>query len=1067
MRAAMRRLAVLAAVGAACLATLCRADTGSGSGLANRLDAAQDAARVKSVGKVIMETVGDQVGGHDTRRPAWTIGQGGSLEWSFHAAVGQPVTLEFEELYGRDAEVRGYTILVNGVKTYFRTFRGCGAGPAHFFVQMPAQEKPDLTVRILNEHDVPVSISRAWCFVALAEHVRAGGMDTGYAFAPTVALSNDFEKDIAKLRIIKTSMADSPRARAAWTTWVGYANLTEFETRRQIDYVLRLARESGMPVQLSFDVWWGNSPSGSDGHGGTWLDVQYQQVVFDETTKTLQLSIPNRWSNTPWRTMNDPALNAYKTRRLTSAMTYLREEVSANTAAGEANPILSVNLDNEPVYWASGNAGLGNDELWADFNPRVIADAAKDGVTLDPHDGLAREERAWLGRNILRYNQFTADAAVGGLAKEAIVVRGESVEPTADPLAANVYTQAFVADPTLQFPLLEPTLGLWETAAPSGVRVGGEYNGDSQVELEAITHQIALGRSAAVNAEAGNRDEAISSVAPGYAMGLRYWTPYNWPLDKMQTAVRELADPARSLTPRLYERRILEDEFRGDAWKSHVVEQGGVEAKILGNTAAMAIAPISADAPGHLTYHVTAPADDKFEGLTLELNGRAFVSKAKDANVCIRVLAGDQAEPSSMHEVKRIFDNGDINEVWRIDLRELARGRADLYVRLELNAPGLSGEHLSWCSLRRVAFAIPWPAEMTTGLPPQDVSLATLRSENLIVSWRRDAELAIDALAKQVGDRKQDASMWQGKPDASPAARLAAARAAYDAGRYADAYHAACKGAASTLPTRYRVQAAGPLDPYPMRVETSSPMTVEVRDWSDQSITVMLNAGGDQAAKGALVLSKLPPGQTFTQTTGGSGETILARNANGPLAVDAKGELRVDVVAAPVPALPLATKVVGELRSSNGKLQQMQVVLDDGDGMRTVHFDDNTDFKLTELGETNPEPRSTTAKQLARGQQVIVTTDDAGLAREVEIQQRLVESEIEAFTQMSPTAMPSLRLKGDSADHVLALLAVLHLPEGDVTPRAQDLGAIDVVAGDYVRVRINPVSGRVVELWKR
>jgi hypothetical protein len=29
---------------------------------------------------------------------------------------------------------------------------------------------------------------------------------------------------------------------------------------------------------------------------------------------------------------------------------------------------LAVNLDNEPVYWATGNAGLGSDILLADFN---------------------------------------------------------------------------------------------------------------------------------------------------------------------------------------------------------------------------------------------------------------------------------------------------------------------------------------------------------------------------------------------------------------------------------------------------------------------------------------------------------------------------------------------------------------------------------------------------------------------------------------------------------------------------------------------------------------------------
>jgi hypothetical protein len=98
----------------------------------------------------------------------------------------------------------------------------------------------------------------------------------------------------------------------------------------------------------------------------------------------------------------------------------------------------------------------------------------------------------------------------------------------------------------------------------------------------------------------------------------------------------------------------------------------------------------------------------------------------------------------ALREVARIFDSGDINQVRRVDLGDAARGARTAYVRIELHAPGLDPTVLSWCSLRRVAFTVPWATELTQDLPTQDESLATLRAQNLVVAWRRDAELALD-----------------------------------------------------------------------------------------------------------------------------------------------------------------------------------------------------------------------------------------------------------------------------------------------------------------------------------
>jgi hypothetical protein len=239
-------------------------------------------------------------------------------------------------------------------------------------------------------------------------------MAVPYRFAPTIHLTGSWTRTC---RSCSPSSRPCPldERRACVDHLAALRDLSEHESRRRIDHILELCEAAQMPVQLSLDTWWGSTPGGADGRGGFWTDVAYQQVVYNDTQKQFELSIPNRWSSTPWLTMNDPALNEFKASRLRRAAAYLRSRVDAVTTAGAANPILAINLDNEPVYWASGNAGLGNDLLLADFNPTAVAAAAKDGVTLDPIDGLSREERVWLHRNILHYNRIIGDAASAGV----------------------------------------------------------------------------------------------------------------------------------------------------------------------------------------------------------------------------------------------------------------------------------------------------------------------------------------------------------------------------------------------------------------------------------------------------------------------------------------------------------------------------------------------------------------------------------------------------------------------------------------------------------------------------
>src|SRR5688572_15048256 len=120
-------------------------------------------------------------------------------------------------------------------------------------------------------------------------------------------------------------------------------------------------------------------------------------------------------------------------------------------------------------------------------------------------------------------------------------------------LRNNVYSHAMVADPELQFPTTDRVYPFWESAAPASIRVGGEWDGDSRAERQAVEHQIALGRNAAINSESEDDAKHMQGVRPGYALGQRYFAPYNYPLDRMDVAASELHDLKQQFPPIVYE----------------------------------------------------------------------------------------------------------------------------------------------------------------------------------------------------------------------------------------------------------------------------------------------------------------------------------------------------------------------------------------------------------------------------------------------------------------------------------------------------------------------------------
>ncbi len=1033
--------------------------------------------RYASRGRVARRIRGDFVGGHDMRRMARTVSAPGSwISYRLQVRADVQLTLEFEELEDRanDATrnaVRAYSIWVDGKRAYFRTAQASSAGPLHFWVQVPPVKRNVIDLRVQNEVETPFHLARIWAFADFSRYFESAGMAVPYHLAPTVALTfGDREADRQKLRAIKTSFGTHPRARAAWTMWIPYGNLSNTEIEQRLDYTLSLAQESDLPVQICFDTWWGSTPNGSDGQGGFWSDVRYHQVVYNQKQAKIQLSVPNRWGNTPWLTTNRPNLNAFKVSRLQTAMRMLQKRRLKLRTAGETDPVLAVNLDNEPVYWATGNAGLGNEILQADFNAATVEAARRDKITLDPTNGLDFGERLWLWRNLRNYQETIAAAAVGA-SREAIVVDATGARASGDPLRDNIYTQAMVANAALQFPMQNSAYPLWETGAPASARVGGEWNGDSVREREAVLHQLPLGRTAQVNAETGNRASEMVGVRPGYALGQRFYALYNYPHDKMDVAGSELRDTPRGLEPLIYQRVLREETFNDETWKSRAVASEGLERALIGNTTAMSLAPVSNAKPGYVTYRIDAAPI--FQGLNIEFSGRAFVSQSKNPDVFIRVLAGSSQNVASMREVGKIFDSGDINAVHRFDLSAIANQQKAVFVRFELSADKLPPTVLNWAAIYHLRFTQSWPAAFTNDTFAQDESIDRQRQQNLLVSWRRDAELAIARLAKNTPNRT--ASGMPKTVSLALTQALQSAREAFDRGEYALATQRANQASSFTLPGAvYRVIAPGRLAPYPISIQSAAPLTFTLSNWNQDGVAFSLQSERDAPVK--IEIGALSAGKFYSLLPGtqGLGSWILRpsrpSDASGisRLVADAAGNVSWTAPASSVLQPTAPPTLEGTFRAV---WSQSPPVISfwraDGRGFERVSIGAKTQISRGEPGKETVAAFD----QLQRGDDITIFCDADGNATRVVAGTRTLQGVVAEIAPLTPHTMPFVRLQGSETRHIIDLSAPLSIPDSggalvSTSFRAAPLGTVALKAGDLVKVRVNPRSNRVFELWK-
>jgi len=308
-----------------------------------------------------------------------------------------------------------FEVKINGVVIHKRSGVTNGFGRRSFFIPLPSvvsdTEKP-CAITLMNSDSAPLYVEKMSVLRDFDAWVRGKDFRDEFILGLLVHF-RDMEKNRSDTIM---DLREAPGVKKAFSSEIHYARLDDAGLQEFADTARKYVEKYGIPFLAATASWWAGTPR------EVFERLEFQQICFSETDthdsgedlKTLLgdkwdmrygLTTPNRWSSVPWRTMNNDELNKMCEERMAKAMKKLEQELGED--------VIAYVSENEPAYWAGNfpdeKYPVKRENLWADFNPHTVADAKKDGIDLDPTDGLDLEERIWLHYNVANYNQGNID----------------------------------------------------------------------------------------------------------------------------------------------------------------------------------------------------------------------------------------------------------------------------------------------------------------------------------------------------------------------------------------------------------------------------------------------------------------------------------------------------------------------------------------------------------------------------------------------------------------------------------------------------------------------------------
>lgn len=449
-----------------------------------------------------------------------------------------------------------FTVLVDGREACRVAGADPGAGVRRTFcVAVHGESGPVLvSVRVDPDSAAPVTLAAARLTAGAPEAALAGRERIGLALLSP--RGSGYALDEADLAPLVARVPVSPYLEPQAAVLFNFCARKPAESAIEIGRLASLAERAGIALRIAFQMHWAGLPIGvPDGAGGTFGDAPYQQVTFDPDDgvddpglRALMgdlydvrygLSVPNRWSNTPWLTLNHPRLNEFRRRRLQHAVAAWRDQRERLRALGKERLLPGeVSTGEETVYWAEGvddsaytkaNGGKPRAHLLADFNPFVLVEAMRRGVRLDPRDGLDGRERWFLHQNLAHWQQSIVDWMAAALPAEPVRLSA-SGEPrfSEDLVRRNIFTEPYAMPVFPMRGVNDRRPGL-EVGYVRGGRSGGEYWSGARM-LPWLLKEREMGRIALPNLECTGADGAqlAACLRAAYACGARFATLYNW-----------------------------------------------------------------------------------------------------------------------------------------------------------------------------------------------------------------------------------------------------------------------------------------------------------------------------------------------------------------------------------------------------------------------------------------------------------------------------------------------------------------------------------------------------------
>ncbi len=706
-----------------------------------------------------------------------------------------PILLQITEIHEPVTQAFGYTVYVDGKAVYFRTYEQIASAPNTYFVAVERSAISDLKkveVKLVSES-------------ATSFHV-AGVV----AYTDFYALMEQ-EDVYTKLGINFYSATDTKKAAETIQSWpkdytmyetgimlsLKYMNLNATEAAATLKDYLTAAEQTGTKLQIMSAMYWSNSPYSPDGLGGNFSDLKYSQVTYNSKLNVYGASTPNVYSNTQWVTTGSSVLNNAAVSKIHAFFSSFAENLAFMRARGAQTQAIDLVMEWGVCFKGFGTTtGYGDYDTMdgADFHPELVEAAAKDGVTLNPKDGLSKAEKRWLTDWHAAYNQMLADAYIQAMGHDAVLVEGDSID------LPDTQTIDHIFSHNVQWINQTPS---WGDLTISGWQSGvgdGFYSSSEDMFFDPVRfyqYKAAYGRTGCVNVEMAihNPKGVIQKLTKmAYQNGLEFLTLFNDKAD-YHTAnnLKEIdnLDNVAVDAPEHFDVNLLDVDFNRDAAALPLKNpaKGVTYENFNQQTGSLVVADTSK--PGIIT--LTLSDGQAFDnGLYMELYAIAEDSQVK-------LLAGESAGSLTDMGVGEYIHHTDRFNSYlttRYDLSAACKGKSTCTVRIEItgNAP-VRG------------FKVMRPFAQTTGqLNGLTTTYKQARLQNLWVSQQAVTANQLEDYVEKNGGEDSIARLAQNL---------------MNAGYYKTAYKLLAGEISQVLPAKYLVTGSGSLGRHPVSLQLS------------------------------------------------------------------------------------------------------------------------------------------------------------------------------------------------------------------------------------------------------